>query len=272
VPQSNILTELRVKDYPRYTLCLFAPHAQRDDLAALFLLNAELAHIRDQVTEPLLGQIRLQWWRDGLESLCTAAQPPHPLLERLAAWQQSGLDLAPLHQLIDARATDLAADPFPDIESYLAYRAQTSRPLGKIAAALLKQTEHTALYEQAMEHYATIGLLRAVPHWLRRQQRPLPPAWLIEHNINETALAEMRPEAGLARWALATAQSVQKECIILSQELSALPTRKTNATVRLHNDLALWHAKQVLRAKEMILTMPATTPPLITLFWRALRG
>ena len=193
-------------------------------------------------------------------------------MERLAAWQQSGLDLAPPQQLIDARATDLAADPFPDIESYLAYRAQTSRPLGKMAAALLNQVEHTALYEQAMEYYATIGLLRAVPHWLRRRQRPLPPAWLIEHNINETALAEMRPEAGLARWAMATAQTVQREGTTLRQQLRDLPTSKNNATVRLHNDLALWHAKQVLRSKGRILTMPATMPPLITLFWRALRG
>jgi hypothetical protein len=34
-------------------------------LIAMLALQLELANIRHQVTEPLLGQIRLSWWRNS---------------------------------------------------------------------------------------------------------------------------------------------------------------------------------------------------------------
>ena len=57
----------RKADPDRAIAALFAPPDTRDDLFALFAFNAELARIADQVTEPGLGAIRLQWWREGIE-------------------------------------------------------------------------------------------------------------------------------------------------------------------------------------------------------------
>ena len=47
---------------------LFAPAALRADLFALYGFAAEIARIPDQVSEPTLGEIRLQWWRDALQA------------------------------------------------------------------------------------------------------------------------------------------------------------------------------------------------------------
>lgn len=271
----GFLAELRGKDYERFLICLFTPQARRDDIAALFLFNAELAQIRDQVTEPLLGQIRLQWWREALDMLGTPEQPPHALLDRLALWQQRGISLAPLHTLLDARATDLLAEPFPSLAAYETYRQDTSAPLGTVLAALLGQPTNAPLFAAVMTSYATIGLLRALPHWLHRRQMPLPPDIIAAHNINNGALAELRPQAGLAQWALTKAQQAHEKSKALQHALRALPAAERRAAnlIQLHNALTQFYARQILRADGAILRpAPAPTGRLLTLLWAALRG
>lgn len=279
MPQSNddimILSELRLKDYDRYALCLFAPPAYRTDLAALFLFNAELGQIRDQVTEPLFGKIRLQWWRDGLTNLGMATQPPHILLHRLAEWQKRGIDLSPLHSMLDARETDLLPLPFSDAAAYTSYRTATSHPLGRIAAALLGQMQHAELYQQAMQHYTTIGLQRAIPHWLRRRQMPLPEEWLRHNDINATEFAELRPQPGLCVWGLETAKATRQAIKQLRHKIRALPAAERQAAraIWLHQELAAWYAGQIIRAGGDLFSPRLHKPSpqrLIYLLWRSL--
>lgn len=260
-PTSSLLQELRTKDYDRYALCLFAPAERREDLVALFLFNAELAHIRDQVTEPLLGQIRVQWWNDSINQVGTTNQPQHPLLNQMGKWQQRGISLTPLRQLCTTRLTDLTSIPFPDILAHTAYRSGTSHPLATISAILLQQTDQTLLYEQAFENYATIGLLRAIPQWLRRRQIPLPPEWIEHYNINLTALSEMQPHSEINKYVLDTARTLHKEASHLRAQLRQLPKtmRQTSRTLSLHNDLALLYAARLIRCQGNILGAPKHT-------------
>lgn len=272
---SGYLAELRGKDYERFLICLFTPQAHRDDIAALFLFNAELAHIRDQVTEPLLGQIRLQWWREALDKLGTPEQPPHALLDRLSLWQQRGISLAPLHTMLDARTTDLQTEPFPTLAAYKAYRHDTSAPLGAMLAALLGQPGNAALFAEIMKNYAAIGLLRALPHWLQRRQMPLPPEIIAQYALNTGALAEFKPQPGLARWALATSRQTMEQCAVLQAKLRSLPRaeRRGASAILLHNGLTQFYARQILRASGDILR-PSSAPTgrLFRLLWAALRG
>ena len=60
-------TELvRAHDFPRYASTLFVPAAQRRGLLALYAFNVEISRVREQVSQPLPGEIRLQWWTDML--------------------------------------------------------------------------------------------------------------------------------------------------------------------------------------------------------------
>ncbi|MBP7252364.1 MAG: squalene/phytoene synthase family protein [Alphaproteobacteria bacterium] len=271
----GFLAELRSKDYERFLICLFTPLACRDDIAALFLFNAELAQIRDQVTEPLLGQIRLQWWREALDKLGTPEQPPHALLDRLTHWQQRGISLAPLRTLLDARATDLLAEPFPSLAAYDAYRHDTSAPLGTGVAAILGHPTNAALFAEIMTNYATIGLLRALPHWLHHRQMPLPPEVIAQYTINAGALTELKPQSGLAQWSTTTAQQARKKCKAHQHQLRALPAaeRRGANLMLLHNSLTQFYALQILRANgDSLHPAPAPTGRLFTLLWTALRG
>ena len=68
-------------------------------LVALLALDAELAQLVATTTEPLLGEIRLAWWRDRLIELDTQPAPAQPLLQALQARtlpRLSGSDLAGL--------------------------------------------------------------------------------------------------------------------------------------------------------------------------------
>src|SRR5215471_18639800 len=63
---SPVAALVRRHDRDRFQTVLFAPAARREALFALYAFNYEIARVRETVTEPVLGQIRLQWWRENI--------------------------------------------------------------------------------------------------------------------------------------------------------------------------------------------------------------
>src|SRR5438067_12532545 len=63
---SPVAALVRRHDRDRFQTVLFAPAARREALFALYAFNSEIARVRESVTEPMLGQIRLQWWRENI--------------------------------------------------------------------------------------------------------------------------------------------------------------------------------------------------------------
>ena len=53
---------VRSHDFARYASTLFVPAEERRALLALYAFNVEISRVRDHVTQPLPGEIRLQWW------------------------------------------------------------------------------------------------------------------------------------------------------------------------------------------------------------------
>ena len=70
--------QLRRLDHDRYLTTLFAPAAARPLLIALYAFNTEVARVGEIVSEPIIGQMRLQWWRDAIAEAASgrAAQAP----------------------------------------------------------------------------------------------------------------------------------------------------------------------------------------------------
>lgn len=75
-----ITAELQARDRDRWLVCLYAPASARAGLIALFALDCELAQLVASTTEPMLGEIRLAWWRERLEELDAGKAPAQPLL------------------------------------------------------------------------------------------------------------------------------------------------------------------------------------------------
>jgi len=90
-----------VFDATDYSLALCAPRAARARLRVIFALDARLQAIMPSVREPLLGEIKLAWWREQLIALDSGAPPVEPLLFDVVAVLGSGLTGA----LLSERAT-----------------------------------------------------------------------------------------------------------------------------------------------------------------------
>ena len=121
---AHIRDLVRRGDQDRYWSALLAPEAARPHLLALFAFDIELSRIAWQVSEPQLGEIRLQWWRDALSAALTGAPTDHPVLARLAeAVALHRLPHEPFLAMIDAHGFDVHGEPMPDggaLQDYLA--------------------------------------------------------------------------------------------------------------------------------------------------------
>ncbi len=74
----SFCTELvRAHDYDRYLCAMFAPESARAGLIALTAFNQEIAKIRDVITEPVSRHIRMQCWREAVDTVYAGGNPEH---------------------------------------------------------------------------------------------------------------------------------------------------------------------------------------------------
>jgi 15-cis-phytoene synthase len=74
----------------------YAPKAMRPASLALFALDARLADTLRSVSEPMLAQIRLAWWRDMLVRAPDQRPGGEPLLAALEVWEGHSVALGAL--------------------------------------------------------------------------------------------------------------------------------------------------------------------------------
>lgn len=169
---------LRRGDRDRYLSTLVLTGAHRDAVTALYAFNADVASIRERVSDPAPGEIRLQWWSDALEGQVHGAVRQNPvadaLLDTIARYT---IPAGTLLRLIGARRFDLYDDPMPDLESFEGYAGETVSTLYQLAAMILNdgQTIETG---DAAGHlgvaHAMIGHLRAFGHMSAQGRIMLP--------------------------------------------------------------------------------------------------
>lgn len=80
----TLIAELKARDRERWLSALWAPADARNALLALHGYDLEQQKIVAEAKEPMLGEIRLAWWREQLEHLAGGQlAPPQPLLRAL---------------------------------------------------------------------------------------------------------------------------------------------------------------------------------------------
>ena len=156
---------IRRADPDRYFSALFAPADKRPLLFALYAFNHELARIAEVVREPMMGEIRLQWWRETLEHARENKPRAHDVAAALAeVFARTDLPPSLLDAMIDARALDVSRDPPPDKVSLDEYLDATSGNLMRVAARVLGVGDaHDDLVREAGIAYGLAGLIRSQP-------------------------------------------------------------------------------------------------------------
>ena len=124
-------------DYDRYVAALLAAPSDQEDLFVLLACAGEISAIPDKVSEPRLGQIRLQWWRDAME-LPRGQRTGNPLADAMREMMtRRGIAAPLLLGYIDACEFDLDGRPMPDEQHLKAYLVKTEATLFQASARVL---------------------------------------------------------------------------------------------------------------------------------------
>jgi len=178
---------VRQADKDRFLAALFAPEALQPPLMALYAFSIEIARIRDMVSEPKLGEIRLVWWRDTIASLYAGTSGGHPVAQALApAIKEAALPQQTFLALIEARQFDLYDDPMPTMGDLEGYLGETSSVIIQLAAMILAGRDAAPLAEAAGlagVAYGLTGLLRSLPIHRARGQCYVPKDLLAKHGM-----------------------------------------------------------------------------------------
>ena len=215
----------READPDRSIAASFAPRGPRPDLFALYAFNAELARVAELVSEPGLGAIRLQWWREAIERAANGEATGHPVADAVGDLLGRGkVSRERIIGLIDARGFDVETRIMPDGAALDAYLHDTAAALFALAAETMGVKN--ASVEQAATAggtaYGLTGLMRALPVHAARGLVFLPADQLRRHGITPEQLLSGRTSDGLGQLLAelrATAREALREAEALIAEL-----------------------------------------------------
>ena len=129
---------VRKNDKERFVAALYVPAERRRYLFALYAFYCELAKVRDIVSDPFPGEVRLQWWRDTLNGNCHGDLSASPVaaafVDTVAA---CNLPVSALMDMIEARSFELYDDPMPSVADFESYACETSAMLIKLSVKIL---------------------------------------------------------------------------------------------------------------------------------------
>ncbi len=162
---------LRESDRDRYLSTLALPAEARDGVTAVLAFHADIAAVRDRVSGPAPGEIRLQWWNDALKGEDHGGVRQNPLADALlATLERYGLPAGTLQRLIGARRFDLYDDPMPDLETFEGYAGETASTLLQLSAMILNGGEpvepgdaagHLGVAQAMVGHLRAFGYVSA---------------------------------------------------------------------------------------------------------------
>jgi 15-cis-phytoene synthase len=197
----TVAASARAGEPDRYLAALLAPPAAREGLLALAAFSAELGRIGHLVTrEPMMGEIRLQWWRDALQPADPGARTGNPIADALCeAMARHHLPTPLLLGMIDAHGSDLQPEPFATEDALGAYLAGSESAQFTLAAHVLGEAaparpDLEAASAAAGHAYGPVRLLLGLPHALARGFSPVP-----RSRLEQAAIADLASESDPAK-------------------------------------------------------------------------
>jgi len=180
---------VRRQDPDRFAAAMLAPDTARPAVLTLLAVNQEIAKTREVVSEPTIGLIRLQWWRDALAEAAAGRPRRHQVVAPLAATLAAhGTVPDKVEALIAARERDLEPEPFADLSALIDYAQSTNGVLHDLLADVLGVGPDDAATRSAIADgavaWALTGIVRAVPHALAEGGVALPDNLLKEQALS----------------------------------------------------------------------------------------
>jgi len=191
--------QVRQYDYYRYFAATCGPVPVRRGLLALYAFNLEIAATRERVSEALIGQMRLQWWRDTLDGVYDGNVRNHAIAAEIAvAVDAFGLPRDEFDRMIDGRQFDLEDEPPEDAAALLNYVSATSGALTCLAAKICGLQDWDEQAETIGRIWGLTGLLRAFPHHAAQRRVYIPKDILRLSGVTADDLVERKPDVNAA--------------------------------------------------------------------------
>ena len=194
--------QVKGHDRDRYLTSLFAPEPRRARLFALYAFNLEIAKTAEMVSEPILGEIRLQWWRDAIAEGYGGSPRRHQVVQPLAgAIARHGLSRHLFDRMIDAREADFEAAPPERLEHLEAYADATAGALNLLALQILgvRDDRLERAGAAAGRAWALAGTVRGLRHLLLVGRSPLPRDLMEKHGLSHADLQSLKRSDSLCR-------------------------------------------------------------------------
>jgi 15-cis-phytoene synthase len=187
---------VRGHDFARYASTLFMPAAPRRAVLALYAFNVEISRVHAQVSQPLPGEMRLQWWTDMLAGAGHGGVEGNPVAAELQlSIENWRLPVERLSRLIDEHQFDLYNDPMPTMAALEGYIADTSSALFSLAARIAgwqsDEIEHLARHAGLAQGMAQV--IAALPLDASRRQLFVPLQLLRSHGIDMEQVFSGKP-------------------------------------------------------------------------------
>ncbi|MEM9360379.1 MAG: squalene/phytoene synthase family protein [Pseudomonadota bacterium] len=167
----EIVSLARTYQYDRYISATLSPRGARQDLIVLAAFAAEMRRIPWTMSDPHIGMIRLQWWRDSLtiESQETTGNPLADAVRTVIARNKLPVGLLLGH--IDAQELELYADLVQDMDELRLHYVKREAGLFQLAAQITGPRKEFASLDQAACAY---GMAKSIAEFsFRRNGRQL---------------------------------------------------------------------------------------------------
>lgn len=159
-------------DPDRFATLLAAPVADRGRLLPIYAFNVEVTRAPWVTAEPMIAEMRLQWWRDALAEIGQGGAVRRHEVATPLAEVLDGEGAAILDRLVAARRWDIYRDPFEDEGHFSDYLEATAAGLMWGAARALGSGDEAAIRDVGWAQ-GLAAFLQAIPDLEARGRRPL---------------------------------------------------------------------------------------------------
>ncbi|GAB5589625.1 hypothetical protein Unana1_04525 [Umbelopsis nana] len=224
--QKYCADSVRKHDYENYLCIPFYPREIRNAQYALRAFNVELASIREGVSNPAIGKLRTQFWKDTIDKAFANNPPKQPVALALAdAMKQVSFSPMWFKRIINEREENLDDPQFMTIKDMEKYAENTASCL------LYLQLESLKIRDVNADHIAShvgkvIGistLLRALPFHASQKRLILPAEVTAKHNIVQEDVFRQGHAEGLEDAVFEVATTAHDHLLTARSMLKSVP-------------------------------------------------
>ncbi|MGF1649816.1 MAG: phytoene/squalene synthase family protein [Hyphomicrobiaceae bacterium] len=268
----------RAHEIDRYLAAVVGPAGPRDDLITLAAFVGEVARVPIMVSEPMIGQIRLQWWRDTIEAgAATGLSSGNPIADAFAdVLRRRKLPVGLAIGVIDAQETLLDDRPPTDDEALRQHLAKAQGIPFEFAGRVLGAHTGTADQSSLASVWASAGMCYGLARTLlelaavaAQGRTLLPAARLARASISPSLLNAPESAEAVGNVVRELMDEAHFEFTALMRQRATL-SPAVRAALRPLSLVPAYLAK-VERAGPSIARVPIDVMPL-TRFWRIWRG